>query len=318
LPEITDPNVLVGTSTADDAAVYKINEETALVCTSDFFSPMVDDPHVFGQIAAANALSDVYAMGAKPLFALNMLAYPSGKLPTEHLLSMLQGGAAKSAEAGISIIGGHTVENPELKYGLAVVGTVHPEKIWTNDRAKPGDVLLVTKPLGSGIITTAVRNGKCPPEVAEEVVEVMKELNKNAAEIIVRAGLEVNACTDITGFGLLGHLYEMVESSGREAEISIANVPVIKGTRELLKQGFVPGGTRRNLEYLKDKILWDSSLTEGDKLLLADAQTSGGLLFSMPADSVADAKKLLSTAGILTVQIGEIRAGTAGKIEVTV
>lgn len=316
LPQITDPNVLVGTNTSDDAAVYKLNEDTALVCTTDFFSPMVDDAHAFGQIAASNSLSDVYAMGARPLFAINLLAYPSSRLPSEQLAAMLKGGSDKAQEAGISIIGGHTVDNPELKYGLAVVGTVHPQKIWTNSQAQPGDVLLLTKPIGSGIITTAFKNGKCPPESLERVTETMRELNKIPAETIINSDLKVNACTDVTGFGLLGHLYEIAAGSSLEAQISLVNVPVIEGASELLNLGFVPGGTKRNLEYLEEHLLCDASIDKNDKLLLADAQTSGGLLFSIPETEVKTAKELLINAGVGVAEIGRINEGKAGLIRV--
>lgn len=307
--------MLVGTETADDAAVYKLNDELALVCTSDFFSPMIDDSYTFGKIAASNALSDVYAMGAKPLFALNMLAYPSGKLPDDQLVQMLKGGADKAAEAGIAVIGGHTVDNPELKYGLVVVGTVHPEKIWTNSNAKPGDILLLTQPLGTGIITTALRKQESSDEVVNKAIEVMENLNKTAAEVAIEFG-HINACTDITGFGLLGHLYEVVDGSGVEATIELSKIQIIEGTRELLQRGFAPGGTHRNLQYLRAHISLDRNLSEEDLLLLADSQTSGGLLFSLQPEQADELKNLLLEKGIAAVEIGRISTGEAGQINV--
>ncbi|MDW7675310.1 MAG: selenide, water dikinase SelD [Bacillota bacterium] len=316
LPQITDPNVLVGTDTSDDAAVYKLNEETALVCTTDFFSPMVDDAYAFGQIAASNSLSDVYAMGARPLFALNMLAYPAGSLPPDQLAAMLKGSSDKAQEAGIAIIGGHTIDNPEVKYGLAVVGTVHPQKVWTNSQAKPGDVLLLTKPIGSGIITTAHKNGKCPPEVLAGATEAMRKLNKISAETIINTDIKVNACTDVTGFGLIGHLFEIVAGSSLEAHISLSSIPVLEGTRELLESGLVPGGTKRNLEYLEGNLFCEVGITKNDKLLLADAQTSGGLLLSIPEAEAKTAKKLLIAAGVAVAEIGRLYEGKAGIIRV--
>ncbi|OEF99457.1 selenide, water dikinase SelD [Vulcanibacillus modesticaldus] len=315
LPDIIDPNVLVGPETSDDAAVYKLNDELALVCTSDFFSPMVDDAYVFGQIAASNALSDVYAMGAKPLFALNMLGYPSAKLPQDQLLKMLQGGASKAKEAGIAIIGGHTVDNPELKYGLAVVGTINPNEVWTNSGVKPGDVLLLTKPIGTGIITTALKKQECPSKVAEKAIETMRELNKKAAEIASKVG-NIHACTDVTGFGLLGHLYEMAEGSALEINIEFSKVPIIEGTKELIRKGFVPGGTRRNLDYLQGKISYEHGLSEDDLSLLADAQTSGGLIFSLSPEDALELKRLLLAANITVTEIGRAFKGEPGRINI--
>lgn len=253
LPKVDDPNILVGTNTADDAAVYRINDELAIVQTVDYFTPVVDDPFTFGMITAANSLSDIYAMGAKPLFALNIVGFPSKQLPLEVLAEILKGGATKAAEAGISIIGGHTIEDSEPKYGLVVTAVIEPQKVVTNAKAKPGDVLVLTKPLGIGIITTAIKRGVVAKETIDKVVEVMSTLNKAGAEVMVEVG--VNACTDITGFGFLGHLHEMATGSGVGAKISLGKVPVLSEAWELVAQGVAPGGTYKNLEYLQNDII---------------------------------------------------------------
>lgn len=313
MPKITDPNVLVGTNTADDAAVYKISDELAIVQTVDYFTPVVDDPYTFGMITAANSLSDIYAMGAKPLFALNIAGFPSGKLPFEVLGEILRGGAAKAQEAGVSIIGGHTISDPEPKYGMAVTAVIHPEKVVTNAGAMAGDVLILTKPLGIGIITTAMKKDMVNRETVEKAVEVMCTLNKDAAEVMISVG--VNACTDITGFGFLGHLHEMVKGSGVGARISMAKVPVIPGTWDLIRQGVAPGGTHRNLEFLKDNLSPEEGISKEELLVLADAQTSGGLLMAVPADRAERLVGELTAVGVPVVAVvGEMVAGTAGRI----
>ncbi len=279
LSPVFDKNVLVGTETADDAAVYKINGTQAVVQTLDFFTPVVDDPYAFGAIAAANALSDIYAMGAKPLFALNIVGFPEDTLPMEVLEKILKGAQDKAAEAGIPVLGGHTIEDPEPKYGMVVTGTVHPDKIIRNKGAKPGDVLLLTKPLGTGILSTALKRGMLDEERMKEVTDIMSMLNKKAAELMME--FEVHACTDVTGFGLLGHLKELSVASGCDVEIGYKNVPFLKEVKELAAAGVIPGGTYNNLEFV-EKYVDFGTLPRTDKLLLCDAQTSGGLLIAMP------------------------------------
>ncbi len=281
MPGITDKNVLLGYGTSDDAAVYRINETTALVQSVDFFTPVVDDPSDFGAIAAANALSDIYAMGAMPLFGLNIVAFPSNRLPEQVLRDILRGAGDKCREAGVSVLGGHTVEDTEPKFGMVITGTVHPEKFITNAGAKPGDVLILTKPLGTGIISTAVKRRMANEEISRAAVDVMSSLNAGAARVM---GMHpVSACTDITGFGMLGHLREMVEASGVKVHIESGKVPVIEGTFELATAGAVPGGTLNNLEYISAITEWNDNVSETMKLILCDAQTSGGLLVSLPA-----------------------------------
>lgn len=316
MPKIEDPNVLVGTNTADDAAVYKISDELAIVQTVDYFTPVVDDPYTFGMITAANSLSDIYAMGAVPLFALNIAGFPSKKLPLEVLGEILRGGAAKAQEAGVSIIGGHTISDAEPKYGMAVTAVIHPEKVITNAGARPGDVLILTKPLGIGIITTAMKRDLVSQEAIEKAVEVMSALNKTAAEVMVSVG--VNACTDITGFGFLGHLYEMAKGSGTDASISMAKVPVIPEAWDLIRQGVAPGGTHRNLEFLQDNLSPAAGISKEDLLVLADAQTSGGLLMAVPAAKADRLVSKLTTAGVPVVAVvGEIVAGAGGRINIS-
>ena len=301
---MTHPNLLVGTKTSDDAAVYKLSEDLAVVLTVDFFPPIVDDPFIFGQIAAANSLSDVYAMGAKPIAALNVVGFPAD-LDMSILGEILKGGASKALEAGIVIAGGHSVVDAEPKYGLSVTGIVNPGSQTANSTSKPGDLLLLTKPIGTGIITTAGKQKKVGAEVLENAVTIMAALNKSASESMISVG--VNACTDVTGFGLLGHLREMMEGSGLGARIYKSKVPVIEGTVDLLKQGIVPGGTMRNLDSLKSTVWWDKEISENDKILLSDAQTSGGLLISVNPNKADKLQQSLSETGTLSNQIiGEV------------
>jgi len=315
---MTHPNLLVGTKTSDDAAVYKLSEDLAVVLTVDFFPPIVDDPFIFGQIAAANSLSDVYAMGAKPIAALNVVGFPSD-LDMSILGEILKGGASKALEAGIVIAGGHSVVDAEPKYGLSVTGIVNPGSQTANSTSKPGDLLLLTKPIGTGIITTAGKQKKVGAEVLENAVTIMAALNKSASESMISVG--VNACTDVTGFGLLGHLREMMEGSGLGARIYKSKVPVIEGTMDLLKQGIVPGGTMRNLDSLKSTVWWDKEISENDKILLSDAQTSGGLLISVNPNKADKLQQSLSETGTLSNQIiGEVYtlSETGPTIHVTV
>lgn len=280
LPVVFDKNVLIGADNSDDAAVYKINSETAIVQTVDFFTPVVDDPYYFGAIAAANALSDVYAMGARPLFALNIVGFPDNRLPMQVLKDILRGASDKAAEAGISVLGGHTVEDTEPKFGMVVTGAVHPDKVLSNGNAKPGDRLILTKPIGTGIISTAVKNGMADAEIAEKARDMMATLNAKAAEVMQQ--FQVNTCTDVTGFGLAGHLKEVIEASGVGAEIFMDQVPLIDGVYELALAGAIPGGTKNNLDYVSKITRWSHDVSDLMKLIICDAQTSGGLLISVP------------------------------------
>lgn len=305
LPSITDPNVLIGTRTADDAAVYRVSDTLAIVQTVDYFTPVVDDPYTFGQITAANSLSDIYAMGASPLFALNIAGFPADTLPLEILAKILQGGADKAAEAGISIIGGHTIKDAEPKYGMAVTAVIHPDKVVSNAGARPGDRLILTKPLGIGIITTAMKQGKVSAETISAATEVMTTLNKGAAEAMASVG--AHACTDVTGFGFLGHLSEMVRGSGVGAVINLSSVPVLEETWALVRQGIAPGGSRRNLEFLRNRLAPAPAVSEDELLVLADAQTSGGLLIALPAGDVERLKNELAKRNVPVVaEVGEI------------
>ncbi len=282
LTPVNDEHALVGTETADDAAVYKLNDETAIVSTVDYITPVVDDPFVYGQIAAANSLSDIWAMGARPLFALNIAGFPQDALPGEVLTTILQGGAAKAAEAGVPILGGHTVRDDEPKYGLVVNGIVDPNKIVRKRGARPGDVLVLTKPLGVGIMTTAIKRDLANGHLIDRVVATMSALNRGGSEAMVAIG--VSAATDVTGFGLLGHLREMTVASGVAAEISFSAVPVMDGVEQLAAAGCVPGGSEDNLAFVNSSgaVDWDPGLPEHRRLILADAQTSGGLLIAVP------------------------------------
>ena len=316
MPSISDPNLLVGISTGDDAAVYKMSDEMAIVSTVDFFPPIVDDPFKFGEIAATNALSDVYAMGGKPVIALNIVGFPVD-LPHEILGEILSGGASKAEEAGVLIVGGHTVDDAEPKYGMSVTGVVHPGAQVTNAGAQPGDVLVLTKPIGTGIITTAGKQEKVSVETLDRAVSIMSELNRKASEVMMHVG--VNACVDITGFGLLGHLRLIAQGSGVSARVTVSDVPVIEGVAELLDMGIAPGGTHRNLESLDGAVDWHSDITDPTRILLADAQTSGGLLMSVEPEKLDTLLSALENAGVETrAVIGKIveRDGSGAEISV--
>ena len=315
LPVMSDPNLLVGTETGDDAGVYRINDDTSLVMTVDFFPPIVDAPFNFGAIAVANSLSDIYAMGGKPLLGLNVVGFPVG-LPKEILGEVLKGGYAKAQEAGCLIIGGHTVDDQEPKYGLAAVGLVEPGKQITNAGARPGDRLVLTKPLGTGVITTAGKQGVVRPEVLDHAVSVMSTLNRAASEATVKVG--ANACTDITGFGLIGHLNGMMQGSGTSAKIRLSGMPVIPGVWELIGDGIAPGGTHRNLRSAGPYVEWEKDISEDAKLLLCDAQTSGGLLISVPEQRANLLLEELDAAGVTGATIiGEVLAEGKSRIEVS-
>ena len=315
LPPVTDPNVLVGSSTADDAAVYKLSDDLALVLTTDFFTPVVDDPFDFGRVAAANSLSDVYAMGGKPLTALSIVGFPDA-LPASVLGDILRGATAIATEAGIAIVGGHTIKTDEPIFGLAVVGTVHPNRVLANAGAKAGDVLILTKPIGLGLITAAAKNEVDTRSAMPEAVRVMVTLNRAAAEVLDR--FEVHALTDITGFGLLGHLRNMTAASHVMAEVWADRVPVIPAAREYANEGLAPGGTRANWRFLNDWVTYADGLPQEEQYLLCDAQTSGGLLAAVPAGIAGDVARALTDAGTLAAaRIGRIVGPGDGKITVT-
>ena len=314
LPTFSDPRLLVGPETCDDAAVYQLTEDLAVVQSVDFITPVVDDPYTCGAVAAANSLSDIYAMGARPIFALNLVGFPTAKLPLRVLSLILQGGADKVREAGASIVGGHSIDDPEPKYGLVVTGLVHPQKVVTNARAQVGDDLVLTKPLGLGIITTGIKHERVSAEAVDRAVRVMTTLNKSAAEAMVEVG--VHACTDVTGFGLLGHLHEMTSGSGVAARISLQAVPVLPEAWALVKEGICPGGTKRNRQALEGKVTWAPGITEEAQLVLCDAQTSGGLLIAVPkAKSPTLIAALQAAQTLAAARIGEIIAD-GGRINV--
>ena len=305
LPAVKDPNVIVGTATADDAAVYRIDDKRAIVQTVDFFTPIVDDPYDYGQIAAANAISDIYAMGGRPLFALSIISFPTDKLPMSILEEIIRGGTDKAREAGIEIIGGHSIDDPEPKYGLCVTGIVEQDKVIRNDKAMAGDILILTKPVGTGIISKAIKSGDASSEVVREAVRVMAFLNRGASEAMVETGIK--AATDVTGFGLLGHLYGVLKGSGAGAKIKSSSVPLIQGVYNYAKKGFIPGGTKDNLTFLEKNVIWGISISQETKYILSDAQTSGGLLISCPKEKKETLVDLLNKANCLVVaEIGEI------------
>jgi selenide,water dikinase len=277
----TDPDLLVGFDTADDAAVYRLRDDLAIVVTTDFFTPIVDDPFDWGRIAATNALSDVYAMGGTPLLALNLVAWPREGLPFELLARVLDGGAAVARTAGCLIAGGHSIDDAEPKYGMAVVGTVHPEEVLTNAGARAGDAIVLTKPIGLGVISTAVKREAASPDLLAVAIDVITTLNAAARD--AAAEVHVHAATDVTGFGLLGHLRELCVASGTGAIVDAGAVPVIDGVRELLADGMVAGGTQRNLAFVAPDVDF-GDLSDAEQLLLADAQTSGGLLLTVSPD----------------------------------
>ena len=314
LPPITDPNVIVGSSTADDAAIYKLNDELALVLTTDFFTPIVDDPRDFGRVAAANSLSDVYAMGGKPTAALSIVGFPDS-LPATVLGEILAGACQVAAEAGIPIVGGHTIKSEEPIFGLAVVGTVHPNRVLANAGAKPGDALVLTKPIGLGIISTAAKNDQDPQGAIAEAIRVMTTLNRAGAEVLSR--FEVHALTDITGFGLLGHLRNVTAASGVTAEVWADRVPVLPAAREYVQAGIAPGGTRANAKFLAEGVDYAPGVSQEEQLLLCDAQTSGGLLAAVPESQAEEVARALSRAGTLArAVVGRITGAGGGKINV--
>ena len=314
-PSVSDPNVLVGTGTADDAAVYLINKNQALVQTVDFFTPIVDEAYHFGAISAANSLSDIYAMGAQPIFALNIVGFPEKRLPLETLKEILQGAQDKAKEAGIPILGGHTVEDSEPKFGMAVTGIVDPQKILTNSNAQPGDALILTKPIGLGIIATGIKRGMTNKSTKDLAIRIMEQLNRKPAEIMKK--FTVHACTDVTGFGLLGHLKEITVASQVNTQIHASRVPILEKAKELASAGIVPGGTLANMDYVKPFVSWGEQISEIDKILLCDAQTSGGLIIVLPKDEKDHLLRMLHDQNILAARvIGEITEKGDGTIKI--
>jgi len=305
LPLERHPNLLVGTETADDAGVYKISEEMALVQTVDFITPIVDDPFLFGQISAANSLSDIYAMGGKPLTAMNVIGFPRPILDVSILTEILRGGLEKVHEAGAVLVGGHTVEDVELKYGLSVTGTVHPQKILTNRAARAGDVLVLTKPIGTGMISTANKAEIVEEEFLRKAIDSMARLNDQAAEVM--ALCHAHACTDITGFGLLGHSSEMSRGSGVSFHLHYSLIPLLPGAREYAAMGMVPAGAYCNQTHFGPKISFADAVPELERVILFDPQTSGGLLIALPSEEGEKLLGLCRQRGITEVAlVGEV------------
>lgn len=296
LPLPADPNILVDIDTHDDAGVYKVNDELALVLTTDFFPPVCSDPYEFGQIAAANSISDVYAMGGDPVVALNIMMFPAVSLPMEVYAEIIKGGADKAAEAGVRIIGGHTIDDSPPKYGLAVVGYVHPDKIVTNAGARPGDSLILTKPIGTGVILAGQRLGLATDRDVDEAKRQMKLLNRSAAEVMKK--FNVRGATDITGFGLAGHALKMARASKVSISLDLKQVPLIGDTYRLVDEGCIPGAAFRNLDYAEADTTFTSGIDYNLKMLAFDAQTSGGLLMSVPEKIAGNVLSSLLAAGL--------------------
>jgi len=308
--------VLVGLETSDDAGVYRLNDEMALVQTVDFFTPIVDDPFTFGQVAAANALSDVYAMGGTPLTAMNLVAFPIQTLSSSILKEILRGGLSKIDEAGVALVGGHTIEDQEIKYGLSVTGIVHPDKILSNAKAVVGDKLVLTKPLGTGIISTALKAGMASEKAVKEMVESMIALNQKASERMKTFG--AHACTDITGFGFIGHVLEMVTASRIGMVIDSKKIPLLSGVMEYAGLGLIPGGTYSNRRFYSCRVEVDSSVSNLLMDILYDPQTSGGLLISLPPGQAgALVEALEKEDGVHSSIIGEVVSEPEGKIRIT-
>ena len=311
----TDENVIVGLDRADDAGVYRVNDDLALIQTVDFFTPIVDDPYWFGQIAAANALSDVYAMGGVPKTAMNLVGFPLEKMDISILREIIQGGLDKITEAGVVLVGGHSVEDPELKYGLSVTGFIHPDRVLTKKNLKAGDHLILTKPLGTGIVNTAIKGGLASQEVIERITRLMAELNRKPAEIM--SHYEVHACTDITGFGLVGHLAEMVIGSGCGIRLQGDLIPMIPEAKEYAQMGFVPAGAYRNREFRACMTEFAHSVDRLTQDILFDPQTSGGLLICVPEKVSEPLVRNLKREGVEeAVIIGSVISGPEEKISV--
>lgn len=314
LPGIEDPRVLVDAATRDDAAVFALSPDRALIATVDFFMPVVDDARTWGVISATNALSDIYAMGGTPLFGLNLVGWPREKLPFELLGEVIQGGADAARRAGCLVLGGHSVDSPEPQFGMVVIGDAHPDRLFTVANGRPGDALVLTKPLGTGILTTALKRGRIGEAELAEAVRSMTTLNDGAMRAARLAG--VRAATDVTGFGLTGHLGNLTKASGLAAEISVARLPLMQGVRELAGEGLVPGGTKRNLEAATS-VQWGAGVSELDRVIVADAQTSGGLLLAVAPSRLGQLLAALVAEGTLAAaEIGRLTEGVAGEIRV--
>ncbi|MCS6829200.1 MAG: selenide, water dikinase SelD [bacterium] len=314
-PHIAHPDLLVGIDTRDDAGVFRVREDLALVQTVDFFTPIVDNPYWYGAIAAANSFSDVYAMGGAPLTALNLVCFPVDVAPAEMLADILRGGYDKAQEAGVVIVGGHSVDDPEPKYGMAVTGIVHPQKVVTNAGARPGDLLVLTKPVGTGIITTAAKFGECPSDALEEAIRVMATLNRGAAEAMLEVG--VHAATDVTGFGLVGHLYQMAQASGVAFRLFSQQIPLLPDVERLAMQGNTTRGGDLNREYVGGSLQFAQGVPLAKQHVLLDPQTSGGLVVAVESERVMallDALRVHQTP--CAAVIGEAFAGTPGQIVV--
>ena len=318
MPTITDPRILVDASTRDDAAVYQLTPDRAIVATVDFFTPIVDDAYDFGRIAATNAFSDLYAMGATPLIALNLVGWPRDTLPYELLGDVLRGGADIAKEAGAFVVGGHSVDDPEPKYGMVAIGEVHPDRILTLARARAGDVLVLTKPIGTGVLSTALKRDLATAADLAPAVQSMTTLNAGGARAMRALGEKVHAATDVTGFGLLGHLHNMMNASGTAAELDAATVPLLPRAMELAERGTIPGGTKRNREALNAHVKFGAEVPEPLRVLLFDAQTSGGLLISVEAGQADALVNALEREGTpAAVRIGRVARGTPGSITVS-
>jgi selenide, water dikinase len=316
LPKQYDANVLIGFDTADDAGVYKLSTELALVHTVDFFTPIVDDPYTFGQIAAVNALSDVYAMGGRPLTSLALLCFPE-KENLQIAEQILAGGLSKMIEAGCTVIGGHSIRDEEIKFGYAVTGSVHPKRILANSGATAGDVLILTKPLGTGVISTAIKQGKAEPGWIAAATTSMTTLNKSAAEVAAELGSDVHAATDITGFGFIGHTREMALASNVSVRISSAKIPILSGAVECVRAGYVPGGLKSNREFAECVVRFASGVDETAKALLFDPQTAGGLLLSMSARVSDEFLTVFHHRGGAAMVVGEVLPRTDALITIT-
>ena len=318
MPVLKDPRVLVDAATRDDAAVYQIAPDRAIVATVDFFTPIVDDAYDFGRIAAANAFSDIYAMGATPLFALNLVGWPRDQLPYDLLGEVLRGGADIAQAAGAFVLGGHSVDDPEPKYGMVVIGESHPNRILTLARARAGDVLVLTKPIGTGVLATALKRDLATAHDLAPAVQSMTTLNAGAARAMRATGGGVHAATDVTGFGLLGHLHNMLAASGVSAAIDAAAVPLLPKAMELAQHGAIPGGTRRNREALEPSVSFETGVPEPLRVLLCDAQTSGGLLIAVEEGRAHTLVGTLEREGApVAARIGRVVRGTPGTIAVS-
>jgi selenide, water dikinase len=310
-----DPNVLVGFDTADDAGVYKISAEQALVQTVDFFTPIVDDPFTFGQIAATNSLSDIYAMGGSPMSALAIVCFPD-KGDLNVLERILAGGLSKMMEAGCAVIGGHSVRDPEIKFGYSVTGSIHPQKVWANAGAKVGDRLIFTKAIGTGVISTAIKKGEARQEWIDAATKSMTTLNARAADVAISGGYPIHAATDITGFGLIGHLREMAMGSGVSLRINAAAVQVLEGALECVRKGFIPGGLTANRDFAECLVGYDGNIPEEVKTILFDPQTAGGLLLSVAGERSQELVPALQKAGIQAAEIGQVTSSAKPLITV--